>query len=153
GECDKSNTVDSNPTSVGPASRIISTLPESDWRTWCAVVGEISPERFALGAAIGKPVARINCLATGWLGIRKATVAPEADTIFGNAIFRLSPKVSGPGQNRCANSSAWVVQLPATSYKDSRSAMCTISGLFGGRLFTSKIRETARTSKALAPNP
>ena len=52
----RSMTVDSMPTVVGPASKIKSTASPSDFATCAPVVGEISIDRLALGAATGSPL-------------------------------------------------------------------------------------------------
>ena len=60
GETVKSSTVDSMPTCDWPPSTISGILPPSCLRTCSAFVGEIRLDKFALGAASGKPHSRIT---------------------------------------------------------------------------------------------
>ena len=53
----------------------------------------------ALGAAIGRFAARSKAIATGWDGIRTATVDIPAETLAGTLALRRNTNVSGPGQN------------------------------------------------------
>ena len=61
-------TVDSIPTVVRPPSSTIATRSPKPSRTCCAVVGESSVKRLALGAAIGTPASRISACAIGLRG-------------------------------------------------------------------------------------
>ncbi len=97
----RSRTVDSMPTGLRPASRIKSTLPSRSFSTCSAIVGDTRFERFALGAAIGRPSASINLYARKQSGIRTPTVSPPAVTISGIRSVRGSTIVSGPHQKRC----------------------------------------------------
>ena len=76
------------------------------------MVGETWPERFADGATTGPPNARRISRATGWAGIRIATVSRPAVARSATAqsgVFG-STSVSGPGQNASASASRWRVE-------------------------------------------
>ena len=111
------------------------------------------PDRLADGAAMGSPLARIMALATGWEGIRTATVSRPAVVASGIRGSRGRIIVSGPGQNRSANLRALSGTSRTTSLSAGRSAMCTISGLSFGRPLTRKMVSTAAGSRALAARP
>ena len=74
------------------------TLPFRSSRTWAAVVGLGRPELLAEGAAMGRPQVFNISAATGWEGIRIATVGSPAVTSGGTAGFRINSMVKGPGQ-------------------------------------------------------
>src|SRR6185295_13627675 len=99
GGCDeRSTTVDSMPTALGPASMSKGTFPSNVCNTWAAIVGETWFARFALGAARGNPQRRITSCMKGCDGQRIPTVGPPAVTIEGSLSDFGSTKVSGPGQ-------------------------------------------------------
>jgi hypothetical protein len=85
-----------------------------------AFVGETRVDKFALGAARGKPQARMTAWIKGWLGQRKPTVAPPPVTRSGISRERGNMSVSGPGQNACANRSARSGQSPTQRFAISR---------------------------------
>ncbi len=87
--------------------------------TSSARVGLGRPLRLALGAARGRPVTAINRRATGWLGIRIATVERPAGTMDGTAAVFFITSVSGPGQNAVMAASA-AGGISATSASRSR---------------------------------
>ena len=60
------------------------------------------PNRFALGAASGRPNSRMISAKTGCALMRTATVSSPAVTRSGMISFRGKTNVSGPGQN-CAD--------------------------------------------------
>ena len=66
--------------------------------TCAAVVGLGRPDRLAEGAAMGRAQARSMAAATGWLGMRTATVDSPAVTTSGRQGFLGHSTVSGPGQ-------------------------------------------------------
>ncbi len=95
-------TVDSIPTVVRPPSRIIATRSPKTSRTCCAVVGESSVNRLALGAAMGTPDSRISSSAMGMRGHPNADgVQPGCQSIRHVRLFRQyqcqrpRPKLSG----------------------------------------------------------
>ena len=96
-------TVDSSPTLHAPPSTMASTLPHRSLIQCSAVVGLGEPDRFAEGAATGTPAQWIICLATGWEGMRTATVSnpPEVSSGMFSLLGRMM--VSGPGEN-CSHS-------------------------------------------------
>src|ERR1700733_11522084 len=119
----KSKTVDSIPTCDWPPSTIKGIFPSKFLRTCSAFVGEMEPDKFALGAASGKLHSRITAWMNGWDGQRMPTVSPPAVTIFGIFFARGKIKVNGPGQNALANFSAiagkfftqlFAISIPAT---------------------------------------
>ena len=149
----RSSTVDSTPTPHGPPSRMSGMRPSISSKTCAAVVGLGLPLRFALGAAMGRPSARISILAAGCDGMRTATVESPALTASGISSDFGKTIVSGPGQNAsisfCARSST-----RATSGGSSLlSLICAMSGLSAGRPFASKIFSTALPLSASAPSP
>ena len=146
-------TVLSIPTEQSPPSRIMSTASPSPWRTCSAEVGESCVNRFALGAASGIPAARNRSSAKGCEGTRNPAPGRPAVTISGISAFFGTIKVNGPGQKRRASASASAGQTSASSRAIPASATCTMTGLLNGRPLTSKIRRTARASRALAPRP
>ena len=80
--------------------------------TCAAVVGETWPDRLADGATTGPPNARRMPRATGWAGIRIATVSSPAvarSATAQSAVFG-STSVSGPGQNASASAVACGVE-------------------------------------------
>src|SRR5439155_1490826 len=82
--------------------------------TWAALVGETALDRFALGAASGKPHFRMTAWMNGWAGQRTPTVGPSAVTTPGISAERGSTSVSGPGQNDRASWSASGVRPAGT---------------------------------------
>ena len=82
---------------------IASTRPVRSWIQCPAQVGLGEPERLADGAANGVPARRISSRATGWEGIRSATVSSPPDVSYGTRADFSRITVIGPGQNRSAN--------------------------------------------------
>ena len=103
--------------------------------TCSPLVGLGFPEILALGAAIYTPEVLINCAATGWLGIRMATVPSPPVMDFGTQSLFFKIMVSGPGQNFSARSFACAVTSQESSSSAFVSAICTISGLSDGLPF------------------
>ena len=100
------STVDSMPTVVRPPSSIIATRSPRASRTCCAVVGDNSPNRLALGAATGRPASWINAKAMALFGIRTPTVSNPAVNRSGTCGCFGKTNVSGPGQKDRARHSA-----------------------------------------------
>ena len=128
--------------------------PFMSLNTCWAVVGLGLPDRFALGAAIGTPQARINALAHSFSGKRTPTLSRPA--VQTSDI--LSPlgriMVSGPGQKASASFCACKGMSPLMTFRiSSIQAICTIRGLSWGRPFAAKIFRIASGSQALAPRP
>ncbi|PIL36973.1 hypothetical protein GSI_00665 [Ganoderma sinense ZZ0214-1] len=97
--CKPSTTVLSTPTPHGPPSRTMPNLPCRSLYTCSARVGLGFPDEFALGAATGASARAIRALATGWDGIRTATVGWFAVMIGGTMVGSLGKRrVRGPGQ-------------------------------------------------------
>ena len=147
-----STTVDSRPTSQLPPSMISGMRPSMSSSTCRAVVGLGLPERLALGAAMGRLQVLSSAAATGWEGMRTATVSSPAVTASGTAGLRGMISVSGPGQKASisgrAASGTWHRPLSWLL-----SQMCTISGLSAGRPLAAKMPGTAWALRALAPRP
>ena len=57
------------------------------------------PETFALGAAMILLLLRMNSLASGWEGMRIATVSSPPVALAGTVFFLGNITVKGPGQN------------------------------------------------------
>ncbi len=97
--------VDSSPNFVGPPSRIKSIFPDKSLATCSAVTELICPERFAEGAAMGRPSALMSLCAVKSAGILRATLSRPArarsHTEHRDDIG--ATIVSGPGQNCSAN--------------------------------------------------
>ena len=72
------------------------------------MVGETPPERFAEGAAMGRPTDCSKACATGCAGTRTASVSrpAPASNATGQVTRRGSTIVSGPGQNASASAMA-----------------------------------------------
>ena len=104
------------------------------------------PLRLALGAASGTPAARITARATGWLGIRTATVSMPPVVVSGTRSERGSTIVSGPGQKASARIFAFSGMAAATSGRAERSAMWAIMGLSPGRPLAAYTAFTAASS-------
>src|ERR1039458_4891770 len=102
GEQEISNTVDSMPICDCPPSTISRILSPRDFRTCSAFVGETRLDRFALGAARGKPHSWITAWMNGLLGQRTPTVGPPAVMTPGISVALGSTSVKGPGQNALA---------------------------------------------------
>ena len=79
--CDRSTTVDSTPTSVGPPSTTMSIRSLRSAITCIASVGLGREKRFALGAAIGTPAADMRARATGLEGTRIALYRARRDFV------------------------------------------------------------------------
>ena len=79
--------VDSTPSEHAPPSIINGTLPESSDRTALAEVGEILPNRLALGAAIGSSNVFIISAKIGFFDLLTATVSNPEVTISGTISF------------------------------------------------------------------
>ena len=108
-------TVDSTPTSALPDTTTASILPSRSSSTCSAVVGLGDPERFADGAASGRPLRFIISCATLFDGILTATVSSPALTAAGMRSPLGRTIVNGPGQNASAHSSALAGTFPVTS--------------------------------------
>ena len=147
-----SSTVLSRPTLQVPPSSTMGMLPSRSSSTCWAVVGLGLPLRLALGAATGTPAALSSLSATGWSGMRTATLLSPALVTAGTVGFLGSSNVSGPGQNRSISLCASGVTKHSASAA-SGLATCTISGLSAGRPLISKILRTACASSAFAPRP
>src|SRR3989338_5285907 len=141
----QSTTVDGAPTARGPASTTTSTNSPSAATAASAVVGAGWPLRLALEAATGTPAADNKASATGCRGTRIPTVpaAPRRGRI----------RVSGPGQNRRANSSAAEDHSTGSWRAASTVATCRVSNFSTGRAFASYSRATAAASSAWTPTP
>ncbi|MGY4486077.1 hypothetical protein ACVWWR_005268 [Bradyrhizobium sp. LM3.2] len=126
--------VDSTPTVTGPPSTIRSIRPARSLSTWAASVGETWPERLADGATTAPPKARRIACATGWAGMRIATVSRPAVARSATGQFSVfgTTSVSGPGQNASARPRAQASNRPILRAA-ARSATCAISGLKAGR--------------------
>ena len=85
-----------------PPSTMMSMRPSRSASTWDARVGLGRENRFALGAATGRPARAISARAMGCEGTLIATVARPAVTSSGTRDDRRSTIVSGPGQKRTA---------------------------------------------------
>ena len=132
-----STIVDSTPKRHGPPSRISGMRPARSSSTASAVVGLGLPDVLALGAARGKPAARIRASAASFSGMRTPTVLRPPVMRSGTAARRRSTKVRGPGANAARRCSAISGTSSATSSSMARCAMCRISGLSEGRPFAS----------------
>ena len=77
-EPQRSSTVDSTPSGQGPLSSTAAMRPDKSSKTCCGVVGLTLPERFAEGAATGRPVARSSASAMSCAGTRTASVSSPA---------------------------------------------------------------------------
>ena len=111
------------------------------------------PERLAEGAARGRPAARMTCRATGWEGIRTATVGNPAVTSPGTQGAWGKMMVSGPGQQASASRRAFSGMAVTRGAQSSSAAICTIRGLSIGRPLAAKIPATAPPFKASAASP
>ena len=148
-----STTVDSTPTEHSPPSTTAAMRPSRSASTWAAVVGLGEPERLADGAARDRPDSRMTARATGWDGIRTATVGRPALTSSGMRGPFGKIMVSGPGQYARASFTAVSGISAASRGSVSQSAICTIRGLSIGRPLASKIRATAGPFSASAASP
>ena len=148
-----STTVDSTPMPQLPPSRIPATLPVISSATSCALVGLGLPDTLALGAAMGQPAARMRAAATGWDGIRTATVSSPAVTMSGTSSDRGTTMVRGPGQNVSIRARALAFNPLVKGYICSVSAICRISGLSAGRPLAANIFATAGPFSPSAPRP
>ena len=130
----RSRTLLSTPTGQGPPSRTRSTASPRSAATWAAVVGLTRPEGLALGAARGSSTASSSARATGWAGMRTATLSRPAVATRdkGAPSARGRTRVSGPGQNAAATRSARSSKR-AMARAPARSATWTIRGLCAGR--------------------
>ncbi len=90
--------VDSRPTEQSPPSTIAFTRASIAREAIRKVVGLGSPDTFAEGAAIGRPVSSSSRLATGWEGMRMPTVSWPAVTVSGMAADFFTTRVRGPGE-------------------------------------------------------
>jgi hypothetical protein len=91
---------------VGPPSRIRSIRPWRSSQTCLAMVGLGRPNLFAEGAAMGTALSSMSLLATGWLGMRTATVSNPPVVTVGTLSVLGKTSVSGPGQNLSIRSQA-----------------------------------------------
>ncbi len=130
-----STIVDSKPSTESPPSKIMSMRPAISSITKRALVGLGRPERFALGAAIKPPAARINAAAPVCEGKRTATVESPPVVSVGTRSFFSKIIVSGPGQKASARRLALSGTCAASSSNDAMSAIWTISGLSDGLPF------------------
>ena len=127
------STVDSTPTSHSPPSTIASTRPVKSSTQCRAQVGLGEPERFADGAASGTPARRMSSRATGWAGMRTATVSSPPDVSFGTRPDFGRMTVIGPGQNCPASRSSAAGSSRTSGATSSSEETCTMSGLSLGR--------------------
>ena len=104
------------------------------------------PLRLALGAANGTPAARITARATGWLGIRMATVSRPPVVVRGILDERGITMVRGPGQKASARILAFSGMAVTSSGRAESSAMWTIMGLSLGRPLAAYTALTAASS-------
>ncbi len=149
--------VDSTPHSHGPPSITNSTNSPSPLEQCAALVGLMYFERFALGAASGNGQRLSSSRATGWDGIRTATVGRPAVTQSGICSPLGKTNVRGPGHH-CVNCSSSFCRRAdsgsaTASPSRSRLATCTISGLLTGLPLAAKIFPTAVGLQALAARP
>ena len=89
------------------------------------------PDGLADGAARGTPAVRISSRATGWLGMRTATVSRPAVTMSGTVSFFRKIRVSGPGQKRLIRGRALAGISSTMSSSWSGLDTCTIKGFWG----------------------
>ena len=75
------------------------------------------PERFADGAAKGRPHSLMISRAAGWAGIRTATVSMPPVVAAGTFSLLGKIMVKGPGQKASASSSASLGQWATKGYK------------------------------------
>ena len=106
----QSTIVLSTPIGEGPPSRITSvagssTSPRSA-STWAAVVGLTRPNGLADGAAMPRPERASSSCVSGWAGARSPTESRPPVTASSTRAARGSSRVSGPGQQVAASSSA-----------------------------------------------
>ena len=111
------------------------------------------PDKFALGAAMGTPAARMRASAVLLSGIRTATVSRPPVTSSGTLLLFRYTMVSGPGQNSSISSLALSGTDFHRSFRSLFFAICSISGLSLGRPLASNILFTASPSRPLAPRP
>src|ERR1019366_7501019 len=123
-------------------------LSPRDFRTCSAFVGETRLDRFALGAARGKPHSLITAWMNGWLGQRTPTVGPPAVMMPGISAARGSTSVKGPGQNALSRLPARAGQLATQRFAIAMLATWTMIGLCVGRPLIWKMRSTAVASSA-----
>lgn len=103
-------------------SRTIGMRPARSSITCAAVVGEGLPDRFADGAANGKPHSSMRARATGWDGMRTAIVAWPAVTASGTIGLRGRSNVKGPGQKASARAAYCKAQIQGPD-SDSRALL------------------------------
>ena len=116
-------TVDSTPYSQSPPSIIASILPIISSITYFALVGLGKPDVFALGAAIGHPLAFISACAVSFIGIRTATVSSPPETVLPTLSLFGKIIVSGPGKNASISAFAFGVTSLTSGFISSFSAM------------------------------
>ena len=97
--------------------------------TCSAPVGDSRPERFALGAEIGRPNASSSACATGCAGARTATLARPPTDSAQMSCRRGRMIASGPGQNASASRCARTSQPTTCFFAIAASVTCAISGL------------------------
>jgi hypothetical protein len=150
----QATTVDSTPTRQAPPSSTAAMRPSSSSSTCSAVVGLTRPERLALGAAIGRPTARMSARGKGCAGTRSARLSSPAlaSSDTGQSGARGSTSVSGSGQKRSASIDA---RSSKTTSRRAAAASMTwmMSGLNCGLAFAAKIAATATSFVASAPRP
>ena len=135
GVIETSTMVDSSPHSAAPPSRIMSIFPSRSKATWDALVGLGLPDALALGAAMGRPAARISAMATGCEGKRTATVSSPPVTESGTISVFGKIMVNGPGQKASISFCA-AAGISRTMGRNSLIwEICRIKGLSEGRPF------------------
>ena len=102
---------------------------------------------------MGQPAARIRAAATGWEGMRTATVSSPAVTASGMISDRGTTIVRGPGQKVSIRALAFSLSPVVRERICSVSAMCRIRGLSPGRPLAAKIFSTAAPFNPSAPSP
>ena len=116
-------TVLSTPYSQSPPSMIPSILPIISSITYFTLVGDGKPEVFALGAAIGQPLALISLRAISFFGIRTATVSSPPLTTLPTLSDLFKIIVSGAGKNASISAFAFGVTSFTRGTISSFSAM------------------------------
>ena len=116
-------------------------------------VGLTPPDLFALGAKIGIFICSNRSLAAGWDGTLIAIVLLPWDNNFAKLFcFVCKITVNGPGQYLSVKILAVLVNFPYFS-ASFLSKVCTISGLFDGRLFALYMLLIAFLLLPIAPSP
>ena len=113
-----------------------------------------SREAVRAGRGDGHARASINCKRQGMRGMRTPTVGKPAVTMSGICGRFREHQRQRPRPIAPAPAPRLAAAIPSRSLRAiSMDATCTISGLVGGRPFSSKIFATAAASSAFAPRP